>query len=164
MSSKYKVLVRAKTYTHVEVTAENEEQAKEKAIKECEYGYHQWSDRPTPYEAEVKYSGPADEPLVKFPEDWQIYSSMKGADKVNAKITANVRMACADMLAKSRKNEDIGPKYVRSLMEKYIDPVFKKYREYGTYDSEPMGQVRWFLAGYASKLGAGSRDSIYDHL
>jgi hypothetical protein len=107
-------------------------------------------------------SGPVDEPLVTFPDDWQIYSSMKGADAVNAKITAAVRMACADMLAKSRNGEDIGPKYIKSRMDEYIWPLFKKYRKYGTYDSEPTGAVRWFIAGYASKLGAGTKDALYD--
>ena len=164
MPTQYKVNVYAEKFTTVTVTAENETEAKEKAQSECLYGYRQWSDSKTITGAKIVSSGPVGEPLIKMPEEWEIYNldeNAKIGKTANAKITAAVRMACADILAKHKANEDVGPKYVAKLFEKYVGPVFKKYSKLGTYDGEPRRAVAHILAKYAAWTGA-DYDDVYD--
>lgn len=102
----------------------------------------------------------------KIPEDWQIYSTDKYAKKAktaNAKITAAVRMALADMEFHSKQDLDVGPKYAVRCFRKYIDPLFRRYQELGTYDSEPRAAVADVFAKYAKRLGANDND-VYEAL
>jgi hypothetical protein len=104
----------------------------------------------------------------KIPERWDIYDLDENAKRgktANAKITAAVRMALADMESMS-KTQDIGPKMVTKLFKKYVDPVFKKYEDLGTYDTEPRAMVAEVFERYAVRLGAGSaaREEIYETL
>ena len=166
MAMQYKVQVYAESFTAITVTAENEEQAKEKAASNANFGYHNWSSSRVITGTKVIDSGPADEPLIKMPEEWEIYSHdeyEKIGKTANAKITAAVRMACADILAKHKAKEDVGPKYVAKLFGKYVSPVFKKYEKLGTYDGEPRRAVAHILAKYAAWTGA-DYDDVYDSI
>jgi hypothetical protein len=99
----------------------------------------------------------------KIPETWDIYSTdkyEKKAKTANAKITAAVRMALADMEHISKEN-DLGPKVATKLFKNYIKPVFDKYQELGTYDTEPRAMVADVFGRYAEKLG-GDGEAIYE--
>jgi len=102
----------------------------------------------------------------KIPETWEVYSTDEYARKgktCNAKITAAVRMALADMESIS-KEQDIGPKTAVKLFKKYVKPVFDKYKELGTYDTEPRMHVADVFAKYATRLGVTNDDEIYEAL
>jgi hypothetical protein len=166
---KFRVRVRARSECLIEVLADNEADAVKRAEDQASYGYRQWSSTPAILagQGEVLMQGPADEPLIKIPETWEIYSTdgyEKIAKTANAKITASVRMACADMLAKSKDSKAVDTKYVNKLYTKYITPVFKKYEKLGTYDSEPRANVANVLSMYASACGAGDAEEIYEAL
>lgn len=166
--NQYKVTVYAQVTTTVTVNAESDLEAVKKAEENARYGYHRWSSQPQvfPEKGVVTMSGPIDEPLIKMPDRWEIYDLDENAKigaTANAKITAAVRMACADILAKHKAGDDVGPKYVAKLFEKYVSPVFKKYQKLGTYDGEPRRAVNHILAKYAAFAGA-DYDQVYDEL
>jgi hypothetical protein len=100
----------------------------------------------------------------KIPETWEVYSTDDYARKgktCNAKITAAVRMALADMEHIS-KTQDIGPKTATALFKKHVKPVFDKYKELGTYDTEPRMHVANVFAKYATRLGVRDDEDIYE--
>lgn len=166
MANRYRVLVKAVVSKHVDVTADSPEAAITKAEADAGYSYSSNWSRPEVYpgKSSITMSGPADEPLIRMPERWEIYDldeNEKIGKIANAKITAAVRMACADILAKHKAGDDVGPKYVAKLFEKYVGPVFKKYSKLGTYDGEPRRAVAHILAKYAAFTGA-DYDDVYD--
>ena len=163
---RYKVRVFAKSYTDVEIDAESNTEAIRLAENRADHGYNRWSDRPMIMTGagQVVAVGNVGEPLIKIPETWEIYSfdeNEKPAKIANAKITAAVRMACADIVARHKKNEDTGPAFCTKLFAKYVAPVFKKYEKLGTYDSEPKGNVAHIIAKHAQWAGA-DYDEVYD--
>jgi len=163
---RYKVRVSAKTYIDIEVDAESSMEAIKIAEDRASYGYQRWSDRPVIFDGngQILMSGPAGSPLIKMPTTWEIYSvgeNEKPAKTANARITAAVTMACADIVARHNKNEDTGPAYCATLFTKYVAPVFKKYEKLGTYDSEPKGNVAHIIAKHAQWAGA-DYDEVYD--
>ena len=163
---RYNVRVKAQSYLDIEVEAENPAEAISIAENRAGHGYHRWNDRPsisTGY-GEVLMSGPAGQPLIKMPITWEIYSTdeyEKIAKTANARITAAVTMACADIVARHKRNEDTGPNYCATLFTKYVAPVFKKYAKLGTYDGEPKCNVSHIIAKYAQWAGA-DYDEVYD--
>ena len=160
--NKYKVRVYAESFTTIEVEAENEDDAKVKAEGKCLYGYQSWSDGKTILnKSKILDSGPIDRPLVRCPSEWEVYSSMPGSKKINAAITRAALKCSEAMLARSKK-QDIGPKLVQELAQRHIAPVFKKYAEFGTGDTEPRANVASYLSKYAKELGAEAHDEIYE--
>ncbi len=160
--NKYKVRVYVERFTDVEVEAENEEDAKTKAAGKCLYGFHDWSNGQTILnKSKIIDSGPVDRPLVRCPDEWEVYSSMPGHKGANAAIT-RAALKCAEAMLVKSKKQDIGPKLVQELAQRHIAPVFKKYSKYGTGDTEPRANVASYLSRYAKALGSEAYEEIYE--
>jgi hypothetical protein len=95
------------------------------------------------------------------PSEWDIYSSMPGSKRVNAAITKRAEKV-AHLMAKASVDADVGPKLVMALVKKHISPVFDKYQQYGTYDTEPRAQMAWWLSTVAKEQGSPAAEAIYE--
>ena len=101
----------------------------------------------------------------KIPETWEVYSTDEYARKgktCNRKITEGVRKALVEMETMS-KTQDIGPKIAIKLFNKHVKPVFNRYKELGTYDTEPRANVADVFARYAKYL-SGDDEAVYEAL
>jgi hypothetical protein len=158
----YKVQVRVTKLVNVEVKGQGEEDAMRQAERLAS-----WPDGDGGYDRKVEavkvlFIAKQDHPAMTVPTEWEIYSSMKGADKVNSIITEKVTKVAEECVVLA-KAQDLSKGKVVALVVKHIQPVFKRYDEYGTSDSEPGDKVAMFLAKWCSKLGAGlDEDSLAD--
>ena len=148
----------------IELEAENDESALRSAKAACFYYQPSVSDRLG--EAKIMQKGPAGEPLVKLPSQWEIYTSMPGHVKANKAITAAAKKVTTWMKKAKEKEQDVGPKLVHMLVKDYVAPVFKKYQDFGTGDTEPRANMASYLSAYAKGLGS-PRDvceAIYEEI
>jgi hypothetical protein len=157
--NRYRVKVLLSSYVFNDVEAEDDEAALKAAQSRYSWNFDRRGEQIVG--AEIVTKGPAGEPLVKCPTEWEIYTSMAGHAKVNAAITAAAQRCTKEMLKASKEQVDIGPKFVLNLANKHVKPVFKKYDKYGTGDTEPRANVASYLSRYAQELG-GDADEIYD--
>jgi hypothetical protein len=75
--------------------------------------------------------------------NWQIYSTMDGADAVAVELTEALKAAAKAV---------VGGVYVREAMKQHMQPVLFKHREYGTLDSESSYTV---AEDYLDKVSKG---------
>lgn len=99
--------------------------------------------------------------MATCPSEWDIYSSMPGSKRVNAAITKRAEKVARIMRERS-KEEDLGPKLVMQLVKLHISPVFDKYQEFGTHDTEPRAQMAWWLSTVAKEQGSPAAEAIYE--
>ena len=159
---KYRVRVEMTSYETVEVKSETPQGA----IKEAMHQAQRSCYGKTSKSGEILSTGPEDEPLVKCPTEWEIYSSMSGATKANAAITEAALQVTARMLKAHKDGHDIGPKIVSTFVKDHLKPVFKKYNKFGTGDSEPRANMADYLSRYAKGLGVGREmsEAIYEEI
>lgn len=162
--NRYIVYVDKIETARVEIEAEDDASAIEKAKRACFYYQPSISNRIG--EAKIMQKGPAGEPLVKLPTEWEIYTSMPGHAAANRAITVAAKKVATAMQKDHKAKHDIGPKLVHSLVNKHIAPVFKKYHDFGTGDTEPRANMASYLSAYAKGLGV-ERDTcekIYEEV
>ena len=136
----------------------------EEAKRACFYYQPSVNDRID--KAVIMQKGPAGEPLVKLPTSWEIYTSMPGSGVANRAISASAKKVATAMKKARDAKKDVGPKLVHALVQKHVTPVFKKYHDFGTYDTEPRANMADYLSKYAKGLGVerDTCEAIYEEV
>lgn len=160
----YVIAVEKTVIVKVEVRAKNDQEAFAEAERSARNSFHPTTYAPPVTKAKsILFVTPDGEPAVKLPSSWEIYSSVRGSEKVNAKITEAVTKVKNEILKLHKAKKDVGALALNALTKRHISPVLDRYERYGTHDTEPRAAIRHYLCRIVSKLTDADFGSLCDN-